>query len=542
MPVYNPLDPSSLTGGLVYNPTTGQFVRRPQRDVSALYQQSNIGGRMTGRTTGKKGMRSEARQALAGNGQDTGETPTTPVEYGAGGSSPGIQNISTDLMGDYGRAQTLAEQNFARRQGGLEGYSGQVQDIRDALKQAAASGEIKSVADIDSFLQKIMGTTGAAGGKIDKLLAGAGQRVRQTATQATGTLQNAAANVTATAERGGTAIEQAGQQAVATGMEALSGSKQKLDEMVGEFNRTLSTERDANSKTVQDTWGRVADALNAHHEQMTAKMGDWNTGHMAQLRAGKQQMAAQLAAQGYRPEEIQAELRKMDIQGAQQQAGQMAQFQVEEQQMSDTLRQQYTTLGTQVEMNARNVGASLAGVEGAFKGVAAGTYKDIATGQALVAQWGGEMVGKAAALRMQGAQTAGALTEAAAQGWQRSGEVEAGLSQARAEAMKFLTGINTQARTSALWGKLQARSQKVQYSAMADQLALQGDTVTAQLFQDLEQTFEPLAPYTMALFGINTDILTNWMGGQANLATMGSEAWNQLGDAGGQLFSGFMGG
>lgn len=432
--------------------------------------------------------------------------PQQDAPYGVVGQSPGMNDMRTAMQGDY---QNQSEQDAfvnSGRTGSLEDFKGAVIDATGYARSGIQSSTQQGWAQMMQSLSQMRGDTSQA-------MASGNARINAGLSEV-GDAKTAALN----GIQSGFGFAQ--QQAQGA-MEALQRSQNLLDEQIGKMDSSLGTAEGALNTQIDRAWASGQQALADFRSTVADQMTQWGTGFMEQQRNSKNELAKQLAAQGYRPEEIEAELRKSDRQAAQTQSQQFATFNIQEEQARRSLQLEYTKSAQSSEAAANQVRGQLRGIEAQFRSSAAATGSDIAGKMASVKQWIGDAGMKA------GEDTASINQWASDRG--------NAMRQLGVQMDQWGADSDRTAEMAAMDYGSKLMIQQSQSAIAASQLELQGYNGLASLWQGTSLANTPFAPYLMQMLGMQMSLEDRQFGSEgaglslmlAGLSTLNGES-NQL--------------
>jgi hypothetical protein len=402
-------------------------------------------------------------------------------------STPGLTDVAAGAYFDYGRANETNRFNFNRREQGLADFSGQIGDF---MSRGYAGVE----GDVDRTRAVMEGNARLALGDVRGGAAGAQGYLEQGVGEMQGANQfgqeQLSAGVEGVQDAIGTAqlFNQENQASFAT---ALSG----LHQQQTDFLSQLGLDRDMNDEMVATAWEKGAEAMGNFKSQMADQMTSWSTGHMQQTAQMKEQRAAELSAQGYRPDEIQQELSRLDMQAAQTQAKQVADFGIQEETSRRQLEAHYTGLGMQTMAHAQSLNTQLTGMESQFRQTMGGLSTQISQMQAASNSWAGDVT-------MEGQQTIAGLRGQKASLRAETGSQIAQMRQLQGSVEQWRGSMTSQIRIGAAQAQGAAIMAGAQMQSTQNAMALQGYASLQQMYQSNQDTFTPLAPVLSNLMSI----------------------------------------
>lgn len=242
------------------------------------------------------------------------------------------------------------------------------------------------------------------------------------------------------------------------------------------------------------------EALSSFRDQTANMMGEWMAGSQENLRVNKERTAAEMRARGMRPDEIETELKKMDLQASQQQASQLAQFQQYNETTRAQLRTTYDSMTTQTINTGQTVMANLAGLGTDLAKFGATVDQTFSQGIAAAKQWAGET----------------AFQGGLAIGQARLGTAQqlSSVDQVHAELDKWHAGATAAAEQMALTTMMDTSNNLMNVKTAAETAKTAGMQSWAGMWQSNRMEYSGAADVVATLFGLNQGILSNYFGGQ----------------------------
>jgi hypothetical protein len=273
--------------------------------------------------------------ALARRGAATTSTPTPqPAEQAY--RSPTTVDIADSLQNDWQRGEQVNASDWQRWQDALSTYRTQVDQSANTARSNVGTITSQGRADADTQQAAIL----------------------------------SAANVASTAAQS-----------------RLDQGIKRADELLTNSLAAIKTARTDSAASLQRVRDDAGNALSEFRDQSVKEISSWSTGFTQQTEQAKKDRASQLAQQGYSPQEVQSELRKMDWDAGVQKTSKVLDFQVGEQQRGDALRYGYNQLISSAETTASNISASMSQLEVGANTSTAATTADLQAKGAQVDMW-----------------------------------------------------------------------------------------------------------------------------------------------------------
>ncbi len=358
--------------------------------------------------------------------------------WGTRNIAPGTDDIFRAMQEDWQLQNRQKSQDYNRRLGALNELGGFVGGMGGQGRRDLAKAQQGGLAELGAQWKKSV--QGIWGGKKEALA------------------QYESAIGTLMGER---------DKAIGDVQTGLSESRKLFRESTGQ----LEKERAYLGGALERVYETGASAMGEFRNQMTTMMSGWSAGQEKRVGQMKENRAAQMRQAGFRPEEIQQEMSKLDWDAGVERAQQMSAFSVEEETSRRDLQMGYDQLSTGMEGTVAQMRTALQEMEqGAF-------------GQMREQEFGAGLA--TAEMRQQTAAQVAAMRDMQAQTSRWAADAERAVRMGAAEAgSSYRLGIEQQ--RSAL-----------------NMMSLNGYQGWAGMQQDLGQDFVPYSSVLMSIFGTN---------------------------------------
>jgi len=386
---------------------------------------------------------------------------------------PTVNDLASAAYSDWLKEQEVNEENRQRREEVARGYGEAVQDIagggqRD-LEQAWNTGVDVSGQHLD-WVGGIMNNLRSYNEDRRKDNLAAADDARGRSDEA---LQQSEWRINEARNRAEWALSEAGNFA---------------EWQIGDWLHEANAELGKIDEAIQKGWDVGERALSEFNDRMAERMSAWQTGYMRQHRAMKDRMAAELSAQGFRPEEIQNHLQKMDLEASDVVAGQTAQFMVQQEEARRQIRQHYDTIALQNQSNMMGLRTQLRSVEANMRTSIAQVKAGLAEARTGLETWYGTSMKDLGELRMRNQYAWGNMVQQA--------------NNVATEIQKAAGAIESEAIVSRMNNLTQMTGWKMQFGTALRQLEFSGATGMAGMLSENDKIFVPLLGHMLGLFSI----------------------------------------
>jgi len=252
---------------------------------------------------------------------------------------------------------------------------------------------------------------------------------------------------------------------------AANQATQKLDKHFKEISGDFDSAKQYAKGTATKVWQVGAKAMADFKSTVADQMTDYNASSMEANRVAKEEMASTLREQGASPQEIQMQMKKMDIQGSVERTQTLARMRTDEEKARRTLQKDYDYMGAQT--------------------------------QSMMADVVGRLTSDEADFTVQ-------------------------MDDLRSRTEEWRAGLKTQASIAAFTSNKDLRIASEQMKSGAYDMEMLGETENARMWQGLDQAYAPLSSMIMDLFGLHVGLEDRYYGGMMNM--MGG-SWATLGAA-----------